>query len=50
MSIVGIVGCLVKLGRVDIATEVSQLSLLVAAPRDGHLVHILHVVLSEDQM
>ena len=30
MSIIGIVRCLVKVGRVNIATEVSRLSLLVA--------------------
>ena len=45
MRILGIVRFMVKLGRVDIVTEASQLLLPVAVPREGHLAHILHVVL-----
>ena len=50
MRILGIVRCLVKLGRVDIAREASQLLLLVDVPREGHLAHILHVILFEYQV
>ena len=50
MRILGIVRCMVKLGRVDIVTEASQLLLLVAVPREGHLAHMLHVILFEYQV
>ena len=50
MRILGIVRHLVKLGRVDIVTEASQLLLLVAVLREGHLAHILHIILFEYQV
>ena len=36
-SLIGILQWMVKLGRVDITTEVSMLSSCLALPREGHL-------------
>ena len=44
MRIIGIMRWMVELGRVDIATEVSQLSSFMAMPLKGHLVNSLHVM------
>ena len=43
-SIIGIMRWMVELGRVDIATEVSQLASCLAMPREGHLVNALHIM------
>ena len=43
-SIIGILRWMVELGRVDIATEVSQLASCLAMPRKGHLVNALHIM------
>ena len=43
-SIIGILRWMVELGRVDIATEVSQLSSLLAMPRKYHFVNALHIM------
>ena len=42
-SQIGILRWMVELGQVDIATEVSLLSLHVALPREGHLETIFHL-------
>ena len=44
MSINGIMRWVVELGRVDIATEISQLPSFMAMPRKGSLVNALHVM------
>ena len=43
-SIIGIMRWMIELGRIDIATEVSQLSSYLAMPRQGHLLGALHVM------
>ena len=43
MSLIGILRWAVELGRIDITTEVSELSSFFAAPRDGHLNQALYI-------
>ena len=43
-TIIGVVMWMVELGRIEIAVEVSQLSSLLAMPRQGRLVNALHVM------
>jgi len=43
MQMIGILRWLVELGRIDIATEVSMMSLYNAMPRIGHLHAVLHL-------
>ena len=42
-SLIGILGWAVELGRIDIITEVSELSSYLAMPREGHLESALHI-------
>ncbi len=42
--LIGVMGWMVELGRVDIATEISLLSSHLAYPRVGHLEVALHVM------
>jgi hypothetical protein len=42
--LIGVMRWMVKLGRIDIATEVSMLSSYLACPREGHLKNALHVM------
>jgi hypothetical protein len=42
-SHIGILRWIVELGRIDIITEVSQLSSYLALPRDGHLEAVYHI-------
>ena len=44
-TIIGVMRWMVEIGRIDIATEISQLSSFLAMPRRGHLVNALHVML-----
>ena len=37
---IGVMRWMVELGRVDIAVEVSQLSLFLAMPRQGHFINV----------
>jgi hypothetical protein len=46
--LIGVMHWMVELGRVDIATEVSMLSLYLALPREGHLEASLHLRLGCD--
>jgi hypothetical protein len=43
MQVIGILRWMCELGRIDICTEVSMLSLYSAMPREGHLEAALHV-------
>ena len=43
-TIIGVMRWMVELGRIDIATEVSQLSSFLAMPREGHLINALHIM------
>ena len=43
-SIIGVMRWMIELGRIDIATEVSQLSSYLAMPRKGHLLAALYVM------
>ena len=43
MSLIGILRLAVELCRIDITTEVSELSSFLAAPRDGRLNQALHI-------
>jgi hypothetical protein len=43
-SIIGVMRWMVELGRIDIATEVSQLSSYLAMPRRGHMEAALHIM------
>ena len=43
MSLIGILRWAVELGRIDITTEVSELSSFLAAPWDGHLNQALYI-------
>jgi hypothetical protein len=43
MQLIGILRWMCELGRIDICTEVSMLSLYSAMPREGHLEAALHV-------
>ena len=40
-TIIGVMRWMVELGRIDITTEVSQLSSFLAMPREGHLINAL---------
>jgi hypothetical protein len=42
-SLIGILRWAVKLGRIDITSEVSMLSSHLALPRDGHLAQAFHI-------
>ena len=42
-SLVGILCCIVELGRVDICLEVSLMSSHLALPREGHLDKLFHI-------
>jgi hypothetical protein len=42
-SQIGILRCCVELGRIDIITEVSMLSIHLCLPREGHLEAVFHV-------
>ena len=42
-SQIGILGCCVEIGRIDITTEVSVLSSCNAMPREGHLDAVFHI-------
>lgn len=42
-SLIGILRWIVELGCVDIATEVSLLSLRLSLPREGHLQQLYHI-------
>jgi hypothetical protein len=42
--LIGVMRWMVKTGHVDIATEVSMLSLYLALPREGHLEAALHIM------
>ena len=42
-SLVGMIKCMVEIGRVDIITEVSMMASPMAMPREGHLEAVLHV-------
>ena len=43
-TIIGVMRWMVELGRIYIAVKVSQLSSLLATPRQGHLVNALHIM------
>ena len=43
-TIISVLRWMIKLGRIDIVTEVSFLSSHVALPREGHLDAMLHVM------
>ena len=43
-TIIGVMRWMVELGRIDIATEVSQLSSFLAMPREGYLINALHIM------
>ena len=43
-TIIGVMSWMVKLGRVDIAVEMYQLSSLLAVPRKGHMLSALHII------
>ena len=43
-TIIGVMRWMVELGRIDITTEVSQLSSHLAMPREGHLMNALHIM------
>ena len=43
-SIIGVMRWMVEIGRIDIATEVSQLSSFLAMPREGHLAAACHIM------
>lgn len=42
-GLVGILRWIVELGRIDIDIEVSMMSRMLAAPREGHLEQVLHI-------
>ncbi len=42
--LIGVMRWMVKLGCIDIATEVSMLSSYLGCPREGHLENALHVM------
>ena len=42
-SLVGILRWMVEIGRVDIITEVSEMSSYLAMPREGHLDSVIHI-------
>ena len=42
-SLIGILSCIVELGRVDINYEVSIVSSHLALPREGHLQELFHI-------
>ena len=42
-SQIGVLRWIVKLGRIDIITEVSELSSMPAMPREGHLDAVFHI-------
>ena len=42
-SIIGMLQCVVELGRVDICLEVSMMSSHLAFPREGHLEQLYHI-------
>jgi hypothetical protein len=42
--LIGVMRWMVKLGRIDIATEVSMSSSYLACPHEGHLENSLHVM------
>ena len=42
-SLVGVLRWIVELGRIDITTETSELSSMMASPREGHLDALYHV-------
>jgi hypothetical protein len=46
MQQIGVLKWAVELGRIDIAAEVSILSSYMAAPREGHLSAIMHIIYS----
>ena len=43
-TIIGVMRCMVELGRTDISVKVSQLSSFLAMSRQGHLVNALHIM------
>ena len=43
-TIIGVIRWMVELGRIDITTEVSQLSSFLAMSREGHLINTLHIM------
>ena len=43
-TIIGVMRWMVDLGRIDIAVKVSQISSLLAMPRQGHIVNALHIM------
>ena len=47
--VVGNLSWMIKLGRINIITEVSSLSFHVALPREGHLDAAVHVVTYDGQ-
>ena len=44
LTIIGILRCMIKLGRIDIITKVSLLLSHVALPREGHLETAIHIM------
>ena len=43
-TIIRVIRWMVELGRVDIGTEISQISSFLAMPREGHLINALHIM------
>ena len=42
-SLIGILRCMVEMGRIDITCEVSMMSSFVVMPREGHMQQLLHL-------
>ena len=43
-TVIGILRCMIKLGRINIITKVSLLSSHAALPREGHIDAVVHVM------
>ena len=43
-SLIGILRCMVDMGRFDISCEVSVMSIYVSIPREGQLQQIYHII------
>ena len=42
-SLIGVLSCIVELGRVDICCKVSMLSYFLSLPREGHIQFLFHI-------
>ena len=42
-TLIGMLRCLIELGRIDLQLETSQLTSFLASPRIGHLMQALHI-------